>query len=410
MSQYQLVEVNNEQLEKEWLSLPSKIYRNDKNYVRPLDQDVKKLFDPSLNKKLRKGEAVRWLLRDAQNENVGRIAAFIDPHTAKNNEQPTGGCGFFECPNDHEAAKILFDAAKNWLQERGMEAMDGPVNFGDRDNFWGLLVDGFTEPVFNMPYNYPFYKDLFEQYGFQNYFNQFTFRRLIYDGGLDEKVYEKAARIQKNPDYHFENVSWKKMEKYAEDFMTIYNKSWGVIPGVKMITREHAMALLKQMKPVLDPRLAIFGYYKNEPISFFICMQDLNQVIKDFDGQLNWINKLKFMYRLKVKQQCTRIIGRIFGIVPEHQGKGVDGAMVLFFRDIAIQKNFKYKELQLNWIGDFNPPMIKVAVGIGGQVYKTHITYRYLFDRNKPFKRAERQDSRRTKGLKDSEEHAAKPA
>lgn len=404
MASYKLKEVSNKQLEKQWLALPSRMYRNDPNYIRPLDQDVIKLFDPTLNKKLRKGEAIRWLLLDESDKAVGRIAAFIDPHTAKNNEQPTGGCGFFDCPDDFEAAKILFDASRDWLKARGMEAMDGPVNFGDRDNFWGVLVDGFTEPVFNMPYNFPYYKDLFEQYGFQLYFNQFTFRRMIYDGGLSERVFEKAARIQKNPDYHFEMVSWKKMEKYAEDFMTIYNKAWGVIPGVKMITREHAMALLKQMKPILDPRLAHFGYYKNEPISFFIAMQDLNQIIHDFNGKLNLINKLKLMYRLKVSQKCTRIIGRIFGIVPEHQGKGIDGAMILHFRDIAIQKNFKYKEIQLNWIGDFNPPMLKIAEGIGGKVYKTHVTYRYLFDRTKPFKRAERQESDRAKGLKDSEE------
>lgn len=404
MAKYSLVEVNSEKLEKAWLSLPARLYRNDKNYVRPLDQDVKRLFDPSLNKKLRKGEAIRWLLADSNLEYVGRIAAFIDPHTAKNNEQPTGGCGFFECPNDFEAAKMLFDAAKNWLQERGMEAMDGPVNFGDRDNFWGVLVEGFTPPVFNMPYNFPYYKDLFEQYGFQNYFNQYTFFRMISESGLSDRVFEKAARIKTNPDYHFEMVSWKKMEKYADDFMTIYNKAWGVIPGVKSITRDHAMALMRQMKPILDPRLAHFGYYKNEPISFFIAMQDLNQIIYDFDGKLNWLNKLKLIYRLKVQQKCTRVIGRIFGIVPEHQGKGVDGAMVLHVREILLKKNVNYKEIQFNWIGDFNPPMLKIIEGIGGQHYKTHITYRYLFDRTKPFKRAERQESDRAKGLKDNPE------
>ena len=403
MASYAIQEVTNKRLEQEWLALPSRMYSKDPNYIRPLDQDVTKLFDPSLNKKLRKGEAIRWLLLDENNKAIGRIAAFIDPHTAKNNEQPTGGCGFFDCPNDFEAAKLLFDASRDWLKSRGMEAMDGPINFGDRDSFWGVLVDGFTEPVFNMPYNFPYYKDLFEQYGFQNYFNQFTFQRMIYDGGLSERVFEKAARIQKNPDYHFEMVSWKKMEKYAEDFMTIYNKAWGVIPGVKKITRDHAMALLKQMKPILDPRLAHFGYYKNEPIAFFIMMQDLNQVIYDFNGKLNLLNKLKLMYRLKVRQKCTRIIGRIFGIVPEHQGKGVDGAIALHFREIAIKKNFRYKELQLNWIGDFNPPMLKVAEGIGGKIYKTHVTYRYLFDRTKPFKRAERQESDRAKGLKDNQ-------
>ena len=214
---------------------------------------------------------------------------------------------------------------------------------------------------------------------------------MINDTQLRDRVYEKAARIAKNPDYTFEQVDWKNRVKYAHDFMTIYNKAWGVIPGVKEITEVHAMALLKQMKPILDPRLVNFGYYKGEQIAFFIMVQDLNQIIRGFNGQMNWYNKLRFMFRLKVQHKCYRIIGRIFGIVPEHQGKGVDGAIILYFRDVALQKGFPYKELQMNWIGDFNPPMIKIVEGIGGKLYKTHTTYRYLFDRSKPFKRAERQ-------------------
>lgn len=391
MNNFILQEVSDRSLEKLWLRFPSVLYKDDPNYVRPLDEDVQKLFDKEQNKRLRKGEAIRWLLYDTSDRIVGRIAAFIDPHTAAQNEQPTGGCGFFDCIDDQNAANMLFDASKKWLLERGMEAMDGSINFGDRDNFWGVLVDGFTTPVFNMPYNFPYYKNLFEGYGFQNYFNQYTFRRMIYDGDLSERVLEKAERISQNPDYRFEMVDWKRREKYAMDFMTIYNKAWGVIPGVKKITEVHAMALLKQMKPILDPRLVNFGYYKDEPIAFFIMVQDLNQIIKGFNGKLHLLNKLRFMYRLKLAKRCNRIVGRIFGIVPEHQGKGVDGAIIIFFKQIATKKGFPYNELQMNWIGDFNPPMLKVVEGIGGQLYKTHVTFRYLFDRSKPFKRAERQ-------------------
>lgn len=391
MSSFSLVEVTNSRLENDWLSFPSKLYKGDPNYVRPLDSDVSKLFDKEANKKLRKGEAIRWLLYDSSNVIVGRIAAFIDPFTASQNDQPTGGCGFFDCINNQEAANLMFDAAKEWLAARGMEAMDGSINFGDRDNFWGVLVDGFTEPVFNMPYNYPYYQELFENYGFKDYFQQYTFRRQIYEGGLSDRILEKAERISQNPDYSFEIVDWQKREKYALDFMHIYNAAWGVIPGVKKITEVHAMALLKQMKPILDPRLVNFGYYKGEPIAFFIMVQDLNQIIKGFNGKLHLLNKLRFIYRLKLAKKCNRIVGRIFGIVPEHQGKGVDGALVLFFKNMTNQQSFPYTEIQMNWIGDFNVPMLKVIEGIGGELYKTHITYRYLFDRNKPFKRAERQ-------------------
>lgn len=283
---YKLVEVKNDREKKVWLSYPSKLYKHDPHYIRPLDTDVEKLFDTRQNKLLRKGQAIRYLLLNESNNKVsGRIAAFIDPNTAKNNSQPTGGCGFFDCINDQQAANLLFDAAKTWLAERGMEAMDGPINFGDRDNFWGCLVDGFTDPLYNMPYNFPYYQALFEGYGFQNYFNQYTYQRLIFNGGLSEIIAEKAERVHRDPNYDFRMISWKNIDKFADDFMVIYNKAWGSIPGVKKITRTHALALLNQLKPILDPRLVYYGYYKDEPIAFFIMMQDLNQVIKKYEYQ-----------------------------------------------------------------------------------------------------------------------------
>ena len=95
---------------------------------------------------------------------------------------PPEGMGFFESVNDQKVAFMLFDACKDWLTQRGIEAMDGPINFGDRDKWWGLLVDGYElEPNYQQHYNYPYYKDLFEAYGFKTYFKQLTYGRKTRD-------------------------------------------------------------------------------------------------------------------------------------------------------------------------------------------------------------------------------------
>jgi len=91
---YTLVEVNDDNSRKAFLDFPAQLYRGHKNYVRPLDQDIKAVFDPDRNKLFRKGGARRWLLKDASRKTVGRIAAFYNEATAKANEQPTGGVGF----------------------------------------------------------------------------------------------------------------------------------------------------------------------------------------------------------------------------------------------------------------------------------------------------------------------------
>ena len=390
LMKYHLIEVADSGSEKEFLIFPSRLYKNDPNYIRPFDEDVKAVFDRDKNKFFRNGAAKRWLLKDSNNSTVGRVAAFYNQVSAKANEQPTGGMGFFDCVNNKEASKILFDACRDWLKDQGMEAMDGPINFGERDNFWGCLVDGFHPPVFNMPYNFPYYKELFEDYGFQNYFNQYTYHRGFEPGGLTPAMEEKAIRILNNPDYRFETINLKQTDKYAEDFMIIFNKAWARFPGVKKLSKQHAVSLLRRMKPIIDPRLIIYGYYKDEPVAFFIMIPDLNQVIRNFNGNFNLINKLRLFYLLKFRKASDRVIGRIFGVVPEHQGKGVEVGLIKAFQKVILQPGFHYKELEMNWIGDFNPTMMKVCEQIGATIKKTHVTYRFLFDRTLPFKRAKR--------------------
>jgi len=383
-----LEEVSAGKLEKEFLNFPSLLYKKEKDRIRPLDVEIKKVFDPQKNKLFRSGEAVRWLLKNERGETIGRIAAFYDKRTAKKHEQPTGGVGFFDCIDDQKAANMLFDAGKGWLKSKGMEAMDGPVNFGDRDNFWGCLKEGFYENTFNMPYNFPYYNELFENYGFKNYFNQYVYYKKISEGA-SEVAHAKATRILKNPDYRFDIFRWKRFEQYAGDFLAIYNKAWARFPGVSAMRLPQAKALLHALKPVIDERAVVFGYYKNEPVAFFIMIPDINQIIRNFNGKLNWLNKIRLFLGLKVFHKTNRLLGLIFGVAPEYQGKGVESAIILRFEDETRKPGFPYIHLEMNWIGDFNPAMMKmVERNVEAQIYKTYVTYRYLFDRTKEFKRA----------------------
>jgi hypothetical protein len=143
---------------KDFLMFPVALYKKESNWIRPLDSDIEDIFDEKVNKFFRHGECTRWVSFNDQGQVIGRVAAFINKKTAKTSEYTTGGMGFFECIDDQVAANLLFDTAKQWLMERGMEAMDGPINFGERDKWWGLLVDGFYEPNYCMPYHMKYYR------------------------------------------------------------------------------------------------------------------------------------------------------------------------------------------------------------------------------------------------------------
>lgn len=386
-----LIEVKDKKEVREFLELPVRLYRNEKNWIRPLDKDVEAVFDPKRNKYFRHGECSRWILVNSSGETIGRVAAFINRKTLNKEEQPTGGMGFFECINDKEAAFALFDRCKEWLQEREIEAMDGPINFGDRDRWWGVLAEGYErEPNYCMPYNFPYYLELFEAYGFQLYFQQLTYGRPVQEsehGRVSEKVMAKAERINRDEKYSFRHIEKKNLAKYAEDFRTVYNKAWVKHAGVGEMPKAQALSIMKQLKPILDERILWFGYYESEPVAFFIALPEMNQVFKHVNGKLNWLGKLKFLY-YKNFTKLDKIFGLVFGVSPDFQGKGVEAALIMAVGNYIWPLDTGYKYFEMNWIGDFNPKMMKVATEIGGKIHKIHHTYRYLFDRTKEFKRA----------------------
>lgn len=387
MVQYMLREVCTKEQVKAFLQFPTSIYSNDKFWVQPLDSDIEEVFDRSKNKRFRKGDAIRWILEDSQGKVAGRIAAFVDPVTFKAGEPPVGGVGFFECINSQEAATMLFDAARQWLTSRGMEGMDGPINFGDRDRWWGCLKEGAIEPTYCMNYNPLYYNDLFEGYGFRNYFDQLTYTRSISTVGMADALLERGNRLRSNPSYRFAYADLSSLDKLVVDFNTVFNKAWGKYVGAGDMTLANTKALIKAMKPILDPKLLYFAYHNNEPIGFFLMIPDLNQATRSLNGRFDWWGKLRFIYNLKVRKMARRAVGIIFGVVPEFQGKGVDAGMIMAFADVATSRGFKYNDLEFNWVGDFNPVMMRLMTQIGCSVRKRHVTYRMWFDPERPFER-----------------------
>lgn len=381
-------EVSSQKQIDEFLMMPVALYKNEPNWIRPLDKDIHGVFDKKLNKAFRNGECIRWILVDDNEKTIGRVAAFVNQKTAsKGNDQPTGGIGFFECVNDRTAAFMLLDQCKQWLSMKGMEAMDGPINFGSRDRWWGLLIDGFDkEPNYQCNYNFPYYKDFFEQYGFQVYFYQFTYGRKVLDP-LSPRLAEKALIAAKDPDYNFRFITKADLPRLAEYLHHVYNKAWANRAENPDLSIQQAHLLVKQMKPIMDRRLLYFGFYKDEPVSFFLSLPEINQIFKYVNGKMNWRGKAIAGWHM-LRKTNRKAFGILFGIVPMHQGKGVDGALIMKASEVLQGKYDRYDEYEMNWIGDFNPRMINVVEQVGGVVTKRHATYRKLFDETKSFKRA----------------------
>src|SRR5215216_4733614 len=214
----QIIEVKDQQSAKDFIRVNILINKNDPNYIRPLDKDIDDVFDPKKNKTFRLGTVIRWLLKNDAGELIGRIAAFTNKkYRNKGDDVPVGGIGFFDCINEQQAANMLFDTAKDWLIQQGMQSMDGPINFGERDRWWGLVVEGFQPPLYCMNFNPPYYQELFEQYGFKPFFHQICFGKNP-THILSPKVRERHDAIARDPDYKVLTIKKSEIEKFAADF------------------------------------------------------------------------------------------------------------------------------------------------------------------------------------------------
>jgi hypothetical protein len=380
----QLVEVNNPGLEKEFIRINVKINQDNPNYIQPLEKDVRDVFNPKKNKTFRHGEVIRWILQDEKGSSIGRIAAFTNKkYRNKGDDVPVGGIGFFDCINDQHAADMLFDVAKHWLLQKGMEAMDGPINFGERDRWWGLLVKGFEPPIYCLNFNPPYYQELFEKYGFRKFFNQICYALYVPDP-IMQKFYDRHAECAKDPNFSAVHIRKNNLAKFVNDFTIVYNKAWAGHGGMKQLDRKVVMKMFQSMKPVMDEKISWFVYYKDEPIGTWINLPDLNQWFKYLHGKFSLWHKLKFLW-LKKTKPCDKFVGLVFGIVPEWQGKGVDSYMIVEGARL-IQKENLYEKYEMQLIGEFNPKMVNVAENLGTYRSRILTTYRYLFDPTKEFK------------------------
>lgn len=294
-----------------FFNMTSYIYREDSNYVSPLRNEIDSVF--SDKNKSYKAETTKRYVLEVNGQTIGRIAAFIDHKTTNAEKIKVGGLGFYECIDNNDASRILFTTAIDWLKSLGVQAIDGPVNLGERDKFWGCLIYNFDAiPSYNQAYGRPYYQKQFEAFGFQDYFQQFVFHRDL-NVPAQPIFVRKYNQVMKDDTFRVSTVEGKSVEQIAKDFVEVYNNAWGgSFKNFKAMKLANATRMIKTMKPIMDPRIILFVYKDDKPIAFYINIPELNEIFRHVGTNLNLIGKLKFLYYKKTIKSRI-MIGLIFG-------------------------------------------------------------------------------------------------
>jgi hypothetical protein len=244
---------------------------------------------------------------------------------------------------------------------------------------------------FGMPYNKKYYQDYFEEFGFKNYFEQYSYHRAVRDPDnkivrFPERIMKIAEWLSKRPGYSFRHFEFRNKEKYVKDIVEIYNSTWSVFkedftPLDPVILEES----LEKAKLIIDEKLIWFAYFNYKPIAFFVLFPDLNQILKYFNGKMNMWNMIRFIY-FKATHKMTRMRAVVGGVHPTYQNSGVESAIFLQLYKVFKKKPW-FKELELSWVGDYNPRMLAIYEALGATKAKTHITFRYMINPKLPFVR-----------------------
>ncbi|MFC2103509.1 hypothetical protein ACFLSS_03670 [Bacteroidota bacterium] len=334
-----------------FIKFPWEIYKNDKYWVPPLIMDRKKLLDKNKNPFFKHAEA-DYFLAERDGKLVGRIAAIKNDMHLKHHNDDTGFFGFFECRDDQEVANALFDTAKEWISEKGLGNMRGPANPSSNDE-WGMLIDGMEDsPRLLMTYNPMYYNQLCENYGMSKAKDMYAWKIEYPKITKSEKLKRGQEIVRKRYNMKVRSLNMKKFDEDLEKFKQVYNKAWAPNWGFVPLTEEQFDAMAKDMKPLVEPSLVIFGEIDNQLVGAALVMMDYNQIFKNMNGRLFPFNFLK-LFTQKKKISWVRIL--TLGIIPEFQKKGLD--TVLYWEVLERGDKLGLRLGEASWVLEDNEMM-----------------------------------------------------
>lgn len=365
-------ELNSDKSIKDFINLPFELYKEDEAWVPPLISDFKKYINGVNNYLNESGPNTKIIAYDGD-LTVGRLLVGINNHLNEAKGFREGYISLFECIDDESTAFSLLQYSENWLKDKGINLIKGPLSIPGGDDNRGFLLDNFKDPTLIMnTYNKKYYNDLFLAYGFEKYLDCYAYKSEINNNNI-ERYQKLVPYAMKRHKFTIDRLDLKNMDKEMKDVQAIIDKAmpkdWDdfIPPSDKEIS-----LIAKQLIPFADADLIyIARNLEGEPIGFNISLPDYNQVLKKINGRLFPFGIFKFLY---YKRKINKIRFFVLFVIPEYRKKGVSSAIYLQSYKKAIEKGYNFVEGSTIW--EYNEEMKLDIEKYGGIMYKTYRIYK----------------------------------
>lgn len=354
---------------KNFVTLPSHLYRNDRYWVPPLLSERYETLDQHRNPFFQHAKMEMFIAR-VNGVVVGRVAAILNHLHNEVHQDRVGFFGFFECANDPVIANQLLGAAATWLVQSGCDRVRGPVS-PSTNSECGLLVQGFEDqPRFLMPYNPSYYAGLIEAAGFQTTKQLWAYRITPTNVLRSERIRKLAERARQIHGLVIRPLNLRSTAHELLTIRTLYNQAWSQNWGFVPITEAEAAFIARRLEKLIEPSLVLFAEVAGKPVGVALVMLDYNEILKDLGGRLlplGWIKLLTGRSRIR----WVRLL--LIGVLSDWRSSGIDAALYYELAESADRLGIELCEG--SWVLEDNFRMNRIMPTLGAEVYKRFNLY-----------------------------------
>ncbi len=333
-------QINKQKDFKKFVRFPTELYKDNKYYVPPFEQDELDLTNPKKNACFEESEAV-YFLAEEDGKVVGRIAGIISHAYNKKNNTKRARFSRFECVENKEVADKLLKAAEDWARSKGMDSIHGPLGFNDLERE-GLLVEGFDKVgAYLTSYNFPYYRKFIEDNGYIPDARWVEWRIPVPEKQV-ERVERVANMVEKRYGFHEKvfNSSNKVITEYGEEFFKLldecYENIYGTIPFNKKLVKQ----TINSFKMIIDTRYISLIFNKEDQlIGYGIGFPSLADALIKCRGR--YLPTGIFHLLKAIKHPHVLELGLI-AVKPEYQKMGVTALIIKNMLQRMIDNNIEY--------------------------------------------------------------------
>lgn len=356
-----------------FLTFPWQIYRGDPCWVPPLLPERMKTIDPAQGAFFERGIAEYFMaIRDGKP--VGTICCADDRVTNAQRDLKDCMIGFFECVQDKTVAQALFDYARRWALNHGLNSLYGPFNL-DYEDSYGVLLEGRDRPpAILCGHTPPYYQEFFESYGFKPARGDNLAYAITPQEAAPnlERVSRLADRLRKRGYIHIRSADLAHWEQEADRVHVLLNKGLAHLPDFIPWQREVVHASLAPFREIVDPDLVLFAEVEGQTVGWFPGIPNLNEAFIHANGLRYPWDYLRLAWYIRKPPKCLAIKSVL--VLPEFWDTGV---AILLFDEMAkraIPKGYTWVDLSLT--SDDNPYTPTLAERAGAKLYKRFRVYR----------------------------------